>query len=514
MTPKVSRLRLLAYARVSAVRGREGPGFISESDQFARCRSYADAYGHQILDEGSDLDVSGGQMSRPTFDRFLGLVADGKADGIIVAKLDRFARSNVGALAAVEAIEEAGGRLISVAEQLDASTGAGRFLRSILFAAAQWERERIGEQWFAARSSAVERGIHVAPYVPAGYKRGPRTNDRATDRRLIPNGKHADTVRQAFAMAAGGATDTEIASFLNDRKLPTVSVKTGERPTFWQSFRVPRLLANRVYLGEARSGAGIANSHAHQPLVDLQTWTAAQHRPQTHNLRAPNRNSKAPPSILSGIVRCAGCSMAMKPQAAGKTSPAIYRCVTTSVHGRCPSPTTITKRRIEDYAIGQFLAALEDVTLIADEDATDAEERRRLIGEAAAAEQSYRAALTNTAMRTKIGDTDHDAMVASLHDAWQEALARVDAIEPRAAGLQLPIGVTLRDLVGQLRTEGNNDELRGLLGEGIEAVFVRPAASRRRNEPVADRVRVVLRGAERLELPHRGRRFEPRPYVW
>jgi DNA invertase Pin-like site-specific DNA recombinase len=84
--------RLLAYARVSDVRGREGPGFSSEADQHQRCRSYADAHGDRILEEASDLDVSGGVMSRPTFDRFLEMVVEGKADGIIVAKLDRFAR--------------------------------------------------------------------------------------------------------------------------------------------------------------------------------------------------------------------------------------------------------------------------------------------------------------------------------------------------------------------------------------------------------------------------------------
>ena len=155
---KATGLRLLSYARVSDVRGREGPGFISESDQHQRCRSYADAYGHTILEAASDLDVSGGVMSRPTFDRFLQMVVDGKADGIIVAKLDRFARSNAGALKAVQTIEDAGGALISVSEQIDSTTAAGRFLRSILFSAAQWERERIGESWYTARSSAVERG--------------------------------------------------------------------------------------------------------------------------------------------------------------------------------------------------------------------------------------------------------------------------------------------------------------------------------------------------------------------
>jgi site-specific DNA recombinase len=514
MTPKTSRLRLLAYARVSAVRGREGPGFISESDQFARCRSYAETYGHEIVAEDSDLDVSGGQMSRPAFDRFLGLVASGSADGLIVAKLDRFARSNVGALAAVEAIEDAGGTLISVNEQLDASTGAGRFLRSILFAAAQWERERIGEQWFSARSSAVERGIHITPHIPAGYKRGQKTNDPATDRRLAPNGVHAETIRQAFAMAAQGDTDTEIARLLNDRKLTIVSVSDGEKETYWQSFRVPRILANRVYLGEARSGAGVVNLDAHEPLVDEQTWMLAQHRPERQGLRAPSRNAKSAPSILSGIVRCAGCSFAMKPQSAGKTSPAIYRCVKTSVHGRCEASSVISKQRVEDYVVEQFLAAYEDVAFAAEDDGQADVDRARLFAEAAEAERSYRAALTNTGLRAKIGDEDHDRMVESLHDEWRRRLADAEAVETPSLGLRLPGGVSLRDLVESLRSSGNNSELRDLLGEGIAAVFVRPAKDRRRNADVADRVRVVLHGAERLELPRRGSRFPPRPYVW
>ena len=235
-------LRLLAYARVSDVRGREGPAFISEADQYKRCRSYAEAYGHTIIEQASDLDVSGGVMSRPTFDRFLQLVVDGNVDGIIVAKLDRFARSNAGALEAVQTIEDAGGALISVSEQIDSTTAAGHFLRSILFSAAQWERERIGEAWHTARGSAVDRGIHVSRHVPPGYVRGPKTDDPATDRHLHPDPKHADTIRRAYRMAVEGKTNTEIADCLTRSKL------SGSH---WTSYRIARLLANRVYLGEA-----------------------------------------------------------------------------------------------------------------------------------------------------------------------------------------------------------------------------------------------------------------------
>lgn len=508
MNPRAGGLRLLAYARVSDVRDREGPAFISETDQLSRCRAYAEAYGHAIAEEGSDLDVSGEKMSRPTFDRFLGAVAAGQADGIIVAKLDRFARSNVGALAAVETIEAAGGTLISVAEQLDASTGAGRFLRSILFAAAQWERDRIADAWRAARSSAVARGIHVAPHVPPGYVRGERTNDPATDRRLTPHPVHSETMREAFAMAARGARDSEIARHLNGRELPSYSIKNGERATYWQAHRIPRLLANRAYLGEARSGEHV-HEGAHEPLIDADTFLLAQ-RSSDQELRRPNRNATAPLSVLSGIVRCAGCSFAMKPQEAGKTSPALYRCVKSSVHGVCPSPSVITKAKVEEYVIEQFLEQA-DALFVGSQD--DDSEWMRLRTEASAAEQAYRRALTNVELRSEIGERDHDELIASLHRDWQRKLAEADDARP-SVPVALPEGVTLRELVGRLRADGENEKLRDLLGEGIEAVFVRPAQSRARNAPASDRVRIVWRGTEELELPRRGRRFEPRAYVW
>jgi DNA invertase Pin-like site-specific DNA recombinase len=521
-----SGLRLLSYARVSDVRGREGPAFISEADQFARNRAYAEAYSHRIIEEGSDLDVSGGVMTRPTFDRFLDLIGSGKADGLIVAKLDRFARTNVGALAAVEKIEGAGGTLISVSEQIDSSTAAGRFLRTILFAAAEWERERIGEAWRTARASAVDRGIHVAPHVPPGYVRGPKaTSEGEPDRPLLPHPVHAETIRAAYRMAVEGAPYAEIADYLNGRSLPSTSVKNGERATHWQNFRIRRLLANRAYLGEARSGPGMVNPAAHAALVDEETWLLAQRRRNGRQaLRRPNRDRETPISILSGIARCAGCSFAMKPQEAGKTSPALYRCVKTSVHGRCPAPAVITKRRLEDYVLARFLERADAYLVgspVADEDA----QARQVEAEARTAERAYRAQLDNMDLRAEIGEEDHDRLIGNLYRRWQEAVAKADAV-PVTTARALPGGVSVRELVERLLDESRNEalsterrnesaeRLRGLLHEGIEAIFVRPAASKARNAPVEGRVHIVFRGDEVIDLPRRGRRFEPRRYVW
>lgn len=501
-------LRLVSYARVSDVRGREGPGFISPTDQLARNRSYADAYGHRIVDEGVDLDRSGGDMSRPVFDAFLERIRNRDVDGMIVAKLDRFARSNRGALEAIEEIEDAGGALISVAEQIDPRSASGRFMRSIFLATAQMERERIGEQWATSKASAVERGIHIAPHVPPGYIRGPRTNDPTTDRRLSPHRRHAETIRRAFAMAASGASNTEIAGFLNERRLPSVSVKHGERETYWQASRIPRLLENRAYLGEARSGDGIVNSAAHEPLVDAVTFELAQAR--RRRLQRPPSTAS---SLLSGLCRCASCMFAMKAQAARGASPAIYRCTTTSVHGRCPAPSTIKKDRLESYVLDVLLDRADELFVATA--AVESDELRELTAAAAAAERSYRAQLANVELRQQIGDDDHDQLVAALHAEWRERQAAVDSARPLPAALaNVPDAVSLRDLVVTLRETGDVAMLRGLLESAVEAVFVRPAVSRSHNLPVADRVRVVFHGDEQLELPRRGERFTPRVYAW
>ena len=349
-------LRLLSYARVSDVRGREGPGFISEEEQFSKSRAYCEAYDHTVIGEGSDLDVCGGVMSRPVFDDFLERVQAGDAQGLIVARLNRFARSNVGALEAIEAIEAAGGVLISVDEQIDTSTPAGRFLRAILFAAAEWEHERIGEAWRTARSSAVDRGIHVSRHVPPGYVRTRRSKDAATDRRLVPDPIHAPHVRKAFEMAGAGESSATIGRYLTEQ-----GVGNGR----FLSHRVPRLLANRVYLGEARSGAGVVNTAAHEPLVDERTFMLAQ-RGRADGLRRPAAGHGIAP--LAGILRCSGCRHAMKSQKASETSAGVYRCPKHTRHGECEAPSTITKALIEKYVIEQFVQRYEDLDLAGRED--------------------------------------------------------------------------------------------------------------------------------------------------
>src|SRR5258708_6159730 len=241
-------LKLDAYVRVSKVAGREGESFISPSVQRERIEAWASLHGAELTWHEPELDVSGGGMRRPVFDEIMARIRSGESGGVVVAKLDRFARTLVGALSTLEEFERHGAVLISVAENLDLSTPMGKAFLRILLVFAELERDRISENWGTATNNAIARGVHIAKFTPVGYDKGP-------DKRLVPNDE-APAIHEAYLMRAAHRTRTEIALRL-DAIAPRPS---GGR---WTPSNVERVIKNRVYLGEAYRGQAV-NPDAHE----------------------------------------------------------------------------------------------------------------------------------------------------------------------------------------------------------------------------------------------------------
>src|SRR5438105_3106203 len=144
-----------AYIRVSRRGGREGESFISPEVQRQRIESWAGANGVEIVRWWEELDQSGAKRNRPMFQEALARCERGETGGIVVAKLDRFARSAVDALESIKRLNGAGARLVSVEDNFDGSTPIGRFAIGILTLIAELELARIKEHWFSAISAAV-----------------------------------------------------------------------------------------------------------------------------------------------------------------------------------------------------------------------------------------------------------------------------------------------------------------------------------------------------------------------
>ena len=177
-------LRLDGYVRVSDVRGRAGPRFISPALQRERIEAWCSLYGTALARVFEELDASGRRADRPLLMQAIDRVEAGVSDGIIVARLDRFGRSPRDALDHIERIHAAGGTFVSVQDQFDLSTDHGRLVLRMMLAFAEFESDRVRSSWDDARRRSVARGIHGSSVAPVGYV-------RRADGRLRPHPRAA-----------------------------------------------------------------------------------------------------------------------------------------------------------------------------------------------------------------------------------------------------------------------------------------------------------------------------------
>lgn len=171
-------MKLIGYVRVSTTeQAKDGASLdAQEADISNYCALYEHELIHVIRDEGE----SGKSLQRPGVQEAIELVESGSADGLIITKLDRLSRS------VRDLLEVAESRLkdksiISVREQFDTTTAAGRLVFNMLASVAQWERETIADRVSQTLQYLKSKGVWLGR-VPYGYT---RTEERDTEGRRI-----------------------------------------------------------------------------------------------------------------------------------------------------------------------------------------------------------------------------------------------------------------------------------------------------------------------------------------
>lgn len=481
-------MRLDGYIRVSKVgkRKHRPESFISPEQQREQIEGWAKLRSVTIANWETDLDKPGPKLSRPGLDKILGRVARGETGGIAVAKINRLSRAGVAdALKLVEQIVEQGGTLAAVDLGIDPTTPFGEFGLTIMLGLARMESRRIGEMWLDARTRAVDRGVHISGHEPLGYLRGETGV-------LYPDPSTSWSVTEAFKLRAARESWKVIADWLTEEGVPT---RHGAPQ--WTIATVRTMIRNRVYLGEARSG-DLVKVGAHEPLVDEQTWLAAN-RPGGISY-APSGSTAG---MLSGIVRCAGCSFALKPATRRTREGKIrreYKCRPDKAAGRCPSPASATAEPLEAFVVERFFERFGDMSAQARKRSS---ERTALEARHAASKAELTAALSGS-LAEALGGEDSDLFIETVRqrrEAAEAAEEAVLAVEDPLADLPAPT---------DLHADWENRTLqqkRALVGTGFDAIFLRRARSPR--EPVGDRLRFFTSGTA-PPLPVRGQRSEIR----
>lgn len=194
---KTQRKKAFAYVRASTLlEVKQG----SNLRQERLIREYLGRREDWEIELFSDEVKSGkSQDNRPDFQRMMRRI-DEKPDIIIVAKIDRFARSLTDLLKVLEVLDSRGIGFLSVGDAgIDTTTPNGRLLLQILGAFAEFERLMINSRTQAGREAAKLKGIRFGrPPMKTGKKNGSRTIDEKRILELKDKGLSARAIAKTL----------------------------------------------------------------------------------------------------------------------------------------------------------------------------------------------------------------------------------------------------------------------------------------------------------------------------
>lgn len=286
---------------------------------------------HIYVDEG----ISGRSAAkRPAFQRMVAAARSTPRpfDVILVHKFDRFARSREDSIIYKSILQrECGVQVISITETIDdGGSGMGVLMEAISEAYAEFYSVNLGREVKKGMSEKARRG---------GLQSTPSFGYSVADNKLVPVPAEAEIVREIFARFVAGEGFFPIARSLNERGIRTHRGNAFEHRT------VEYIVRNPVYIGKLRwnpSGRSRRNfdhpdiilaDGAHEPLIDMDTWEAAQRRVAEIKQRW---GYKARPASelhdwMCGVIRCAACGNTLI-----YSAPHYFKC-NAYVKGRCRS---------------------------------------------------------------------------------------------------------------------------------------------------------------------------------
>lgn len=341
MSAHTTEQRAVGYIRVSTVGGRGGDSFLSPDLQRDRIRAWADYRQRPVISWYTDLDVSGrAGVYRPEFERMMLAAAEGEFETVAVYRLTRFGRSSKECAVRLDELLAHGVDLVSVTEDLDTSTPGGRFMRSTLFAMAQFESERIGEEWSGVHKARRRKGLAHASRGVYGYEVKGAVPVR-------PDEAEAAAIRGAYHRRAEGHSLYSIRLWLHEQ---------GHRPRsgadYFAASTVGRLLRSPIYAGMVETQDGLLDA-SHPAIVPRSLWDRVQAMHAAGGVGTRHRSG-----LLAGLVVCASCGHRM--QAHHLRGVAHYRCQGESKFSdRCERPTMIAQHKLDQWAEGEVLKLLD-----------------------------------------------------------------------------------------------------------------------------------------------------------
>jgi DNA invertase Pin-like site-specific DNA recombinase len=152
-------VRVLAYVRVSSEEQADSRAGLEA--QRAAIQRECERRGWQVVEVIEDAGFSAKDLKRPGVRAALEELERGRADALVVAKLDRLSRSMLDFTAVMAKAQKQGWALVALDCAVDTTTPAGEAMAHVLATFAQFERRLIGQRTREALAVKRKQGVRL-----------------------------------------------------------------------------------------------------------------------------------------------------------------------------------------------------------------------------------------------------------------------------------------------------------------------------------------------------------------
>ena len=318
--------RVGLYIRLSE--SDEGKSYESESESITNQRNllmdYVKLAGFTLVDEYVDDGFTGTNFDRPSFQRLLKDIENGRINCVITKDLSRLGRDYIQCGYYVEEyFPQKKIRYISILDQVDTFLeSANNDIAPFKALFNDMTSKDTSKKIRSILKNKKEQGKFIGSKPCYGYMRNPLDKGH-----LIPDPEVAPIVKRIFKMAYSGTGVSDIVSYLNDNKILSPSMykntksSSRQKVNVWTISSVNKLLKNRMYTGDMvqnvqtklsyksqkkvslEKAFWIIVENTHEPLVSKTVFEAIQNAPA--RIRTTHRDREK--RLLENLLVCKEC---------------------------------------------------------------------------------------------------------------------------------------------------------------------------------------------------------------
>ena len=318
--------RVGLYIRLSE--SDEDKTYESESESIVNQRNllmdYVKEIGFTLVDEYVDDGFTGTNFDRPSFQRLLKDIENGRINCVITKDLSRLGRDYIQCGYYVEQyFPQKRIRYISILDQVDTFLeNANNDIAPFKALFNDMTSKDTSKKIRSILKNKKQQGKFIGSKPCYGYMRDPLDKGH-----LIPDLEVAPVVKKIFKMAHSGTGVSDIVSYLNDNKILSPSMykntksSSRQKVNVWTISSVNKLLKNRMYTGDMVQNVQTKLSYkskkkvalekefwiivenTHEPLVSKFVFEAIQNAPA----RIKNTHCNREKRLLENLLVCKEC---------------------------------------------------------------------------------------------------------------------------------------------------------------------------------------------------------------